>query len=317
MSDKTSKKPSYVFVISLVDYEGHLPYQIIENHHFDRASSKQINEMKEINKLFLSPMHQNIPYEYNIIETIEGTGKSQSYEKLPEDKWRYWVINFMGYNTEIQRLEIAFELLPHEVRLGYTVLSSELGAAISYNAPRINCYFMETPIKRNQVAKLNEKDLNLIGKYYLKIKETYDKQNSIWISLLRYHLLRTLPEDSEIRIIGLFSVIEALITHRPKLVESLDSITHQIYSKIILLHKRSSDDLMYSYYFVDVNPKKVWTLLYEYRSRIVHGDWVYFKKTLSTLKNISNVYQFLDKAVKMLLKQAILEQELILDLKMC
>ena len=311
-------KHSYVYVLSLIEYDGALPFEIIPNHFFDRVNQDQIKELNELNEAFTSKMHSPVPYEYDLIEKVEGTSKHQSYEHLPPEKWRYWVINFTGYNTELQRLEIAFELVPQEVRFGYSILHDEkMGEILGYNAARINSYLLQSPIPRNRITRVSDDDLREIGQNYQYIKSCYDDQNSIWIALLRYHLLRTLPENSEIRLIGLFAVIEVLITHRPKLVESLDSITHQMFSKISLLNNRSKDELPYDEYFGELKPKKVWSLLYEYRSRIVHGDWVNFVGILAPLRSLENTYTFVDIAVKMLLKQAILEPDLIIDLKKC
>lgn len=303
--------------MSLVEYNGKLPYKIIDDHFFERASENQIAEMHKFNESFQSSFHHPIPYEHEVIEVKKGGSLEHQYDPLPKDKLRYWVINFQGQNDEIQPLEIAFSLLPTAVRFGYMVSSHEIGETLSYNGASINTYYMQFPIGRDQVSHIEEQDLKAIGRDCLGIIDAKLQQNSTWISLLRYHQLRAIQENSEQRITGLFSVIEALITHRPKLVESIDSITHQIFRKVVLIQNRSEVTIDYSGYFGDAKPQKIWTLLYAYRSRLVHGDWVKFDGELTVLKSASNVYGFLNVVVKMLLKQAIIEPALILDLKQC
>lgn len=312
-----SEKESYVFILNIVDYFATLPYEIISDHYFDKADSKQIKKIKEINDVFFKPLFHPIPYEYKISEKKRGTSVSHSYSKLSKENWRYWVIRFKGYNTEIQPLQIAMELLPQEILLGFMILNKDISGGMQYNLRHIYNFAMDTTYPRDKISKIYKKDMMLVSKYYTAINEAKNEQNSIWISLLRYHGLHSFPKQSDMIIIGLFSIIESLITHRPQLTESLDSITHQIHSKIALIHNRSKINLNYTNYFGNCNEDTIWKKLYNYRSKVVHGEIVNFNGDLSVLKSSTNVYQFLKSAVKMMLVQALKEPKLFLDLKKC
>ena len=53
-----------------------------------------------------------------------------------------------------------------------------------------------------------------------------------------FNAMYRVSRSSNLCIVGYFSVIEALITHQPRLSETLDSISHQIRGKLVLLNKR-------------------------------------------------------------------------------
>jgi hypothetical protein len=114
--------------------------------------------------------------------------------------------------------------------------------------------------------------------------------------------------------LGVFAVIESLLTHDPQ--GSHDSLTHQIKGKMALLEKRFHNPLDYSC-FASAKSETIWGKLYSYRSAIAHGDTPDFKGTLSVLKDQMTAVSFLDSAAKALLRHALEEPELILDLRPC
>jgi len=129
--------------------------------------------------------------------------------------------------------------------------------------------------------------------------------------------LRHLDTSSEFVVIGLFAIIEMLITHNPKLEDRGDSITHQMQTKIPLLSRRFKRELPTHSYFGDADDAKIWTAMYAYRSAVAHGGVADFTKKLSLLKNPENANNYLRLAVRSLLRQAFEEPELYRDLKKC
>jgi hypothetical protein len=70
--------------------------------------------------------------------------------------------------------------------------------------------------------------------------------------------------------LGLFAVIESLITHNPH--GDYDSLTHQVSTKIPLLERMFRKPL--DYQSVDssgTSSAKIWKKLYGYRSALAHG----------------------------------------------
>src|SRR6266567_4059313 len=94
-------------------------------------------------------------------------------------------------------------------------------------------------------------------------------------------------------VIGLFSVIESLVSHGPKLTESADSLSHQIRTKLPLLRKRFYPELEGSGCLPRLQEEATWNKLYAYRSKIVHGEDSQISGDLQALKNVDSVIGFL------------------------
>lgn len=114
--------------------------------------------------------------------------------------------------------------------------------------------------------------------------------------------------------LGVFAAMESLLTHDSR--GGYDSLTHQISTKMSLLDNRFATRLDYSS-FGDTESDKIWKLLYAYRSAIAHGGKPDFKGRLSDLKDDGTAVAFLDYAARMLLRHALQEPQLVLDLRSC
>ena len=112
-------------------------------------------------------------------------------------------------------------------------------------------------------------------------------------------------------VVLLFSVIELLLAHNPQ--GGYDSLTHQISTKLPLLQRRFKQPLDYSKFGADET--KVWKTLYAYRSTIAHGGRVDFQKALKVLKGPYLVSAFLVDATRAVLRHALIEPDLVLDLR--
>ena len=117
-------------------------------------------------------------------------------------------------------------------------------------------------------------------------------------------------------IIGLFSIIESLITHSTKQNVD-DSLNHQIKTKIPLLSKKFQRTLNYEKYFSPANEETIWGKLYDFRSKIVHEGNENIEKDNSVLKSLNSVTDFLKETVKLLILFALKEPQLLTDLKKC
>jgi len=122
---------------------------------------------------------------------------------------------------------------------------------------------------------------------------------------------------SRLLTLSLFSIIESLIAHKPRLSETLDSITHQIKHKLNLLSKRFDNTLNHQDYFGVITYTKLWSKLYGLRSDIAHGQSYDFTGRNTCLKSLENTNMFLDEIAKELIKLVISESELISDLREC
>jgi hypothetical protein len=125
--------------------------------------------------------------------------------------------------------------------------------------------------------------------------------------------LAPVPRCNGLHMLGLFAVLESLLTHDAK--GAYDSLTHQIRSKMVLLGKRLTKPLDYGV-FGPADPATIWWKLYQVRSCIAHGGRLNFSK-LQVLKDERTAEAFLLTATKALLRHALKEPELVLDLRAC
>jgi hypothetical protein len=136
-------------------------------------------------------------------------------------------------------------------------------------------------------------------------------------ALASYDSLRAIPSGMEIRVLGYFSIIESLVTHAPRSVETLDSINHQIVNKLILLGKRYERKILTSSYFSPAQDEKIWKLLYNYRSCLAHGSVPDFQGSHQLLKSQVSVFEFIHEVVKELIIYGMRNHEFLSDLKNC
>jgi len=240
-------------------------------------------------------------------------------EKLPFEKWRYWILFAEESLREIDKLQHAANLIHNDLSFGYTVFEegSYKGGSTG-NAYELSHYFgdaisllMESP------KTLKTEELELIGKYHNLINSLDPEFQPIYRVLQSFQHLKYIPDFSDLKIIGYFSIIESLITHPPKILGSEDSITHQIKTKIPLLQRRFDRVIDYSEFFREAKEEKIWTKLYEYRSRVAHGGELDFKKSLRILKSHQAVQGFLKEITKLLIISSLRDPGFIFDLQRC
>ncbi len=315
---------SFVFVLNPVDVNGGLPIEVAPVHFFQKANTEHIKKIKELMNLCRTSLQVNLLpplYEADYIK-VPGTkpGSGRKWEPLSPDRWRYWVIVFDGPNAELKYIGSAASLLCNDLELGFTVLGANIisrGEAILWHGQSLFSFF------ENQ--KMGQPAVSITGDELREIRENYDlikkispEHEYISGSLKKFNDLKSLPRNSELIIIGLFSIIESLITHCPSQKNIDDSINHQIQTKIPLLSKRFPRKLEYVKYFSKTKENDVWKKLYKYRNSIVHGEHPSLDGQLKKeLKSRKNVYEFLQETLKLLLLLALKEPIFLTDLKKC
>lgn len=310
--------------MSLIDYKGNQPLEIIPKHKFHRANKTQVDKIKETLNSSIHSLPCQI-YEYDITQEVDKDTGDKTYKRsyLPPKLWKYWVISFEKYNTEIPDLSLAASLLKNDLEFGFTVIAEKLNgekkqfAAVGLPGNTAYSFYYSDFHGIRSTKQITKEEILSIGDIYYLIKERKDKYSHIAKAFQRWNDLKSLPRSSDMLIIGLFSVIECLITHKPYLKDSSDSLTHQVKTKLPLLRKHFRRDIDYSNYFNMANEEKVWKRLYEFRSRIVHGENSNIEGTFKILKNKSTVINFLNECVKLLLLISLDEPILVSDLQKC
>ena len=321
-------KPSgHAFILTPVEPQVELPYEIIPKHYLQKADKGQIDNIKKkLNAFSTFPIPEIAkyylpPYEYDLI-SVHGNKPNNiqyEYKKLPAKKWRYWIIRFQGTNSELQELRHALSLMEQDIELGFTFIAHPalMGDSFGWNAQHLHTYFNDRDRCLIEPKKITSPDIRLAGECYFKMKELPKKYPHIKRAFRRFDTLRSVPLASELTVIGLFSIIESLLTHAPNKNDPTDSLTRQIKHKMPLVRKRFQRSIDHNTFFNGINENNLWAKLYEFRSKIVHGENADISGKLSGLKNKITVIKFLREIVKLLLIQSLREPILLTDLKGC
>lgn len=317
----------FAFIATHIDIDGEPNIELIPNYTFRRANESEINIIKEkiLEGVPQNIRRYNLPYECIVKEEIYENQTSYHHDEIEKDKWKYWVIAHQGVmGNELNELRKALALLPTDLEIGFDIQWFKLrdaekeGSMWSPVPLHIIELYSDHEFSSKNATKLKDDDVAKAGELY-NLVTSYDKSyDFIDHALSNYMHLRRIPKKSEILAVGYFSIIESLVTHPPRLTETLDSISHQLRNKIVLLSKKFENTINYHNRFGEIGLEKLWTKLYGYRSAIAHGTKVDFKSgQFSNLKNNENVTWYLKAIVKELIILSCREPEFISDLKKC
>jgi len=318
-----SENTSFVFVSNLFDVNCNLPFKIIEDCYFQKANFTEIQHIKKWlakSGSFSDYFEYNTsPYELVYVEE-QNTPNQKSFkgQHLEPQDWKYYVLTFQGNNSKIYDLAQVANLAEIEMELGLQFIYHEerKSFGVSQNPTQTFNYFQELKNKLTQPESINDGHLQDIGSIYQDFQRLdKTKYPDIKQAIRRLYDLKNLPYNSEFKILGLFTIIEFLITHKP--IDTGDSITRQVTTKIALLSDRFATKIDTSHFFGNTLQSTIWKKLYAYRSNIAHGGQADFAKELSVLKDDSTVIKFLRTVVKMLLRHALIEPQLFTDLREC
>jgi hypothetical protein len=331
---------SFQFVLSYIDIDDDSPIELIEKHFLRKANAEELVLIKK--QLFLLkdffPHLKNYTniYEQNIIrEDDEADGR---FENQQSGNWKYYVIDYSTFdrsNQEMYLLEKALILLKNSIYLGFSFVTDD--KLFMFSADWTSLYLeLENPFSLPYLQKYCIDDFNEIVNIHKQIYKIEEDEN-IYLFIkkaledfYRIQRLGRLTLNENIKILGYFSIIEMLIAHKPKLKESIDSISHQINTKYNLLFKKFKREVTFSDYFLsDIKNETVWKKLYAYRSDLAHGNIVDFSKDYKILDKYNNkghdiyknpsicINNFLEEVIKNTILIALDKPEFIFDLKQC
>lgn len=301
--------------------EAELPFELAPNCFIDNATEEQRERIrKALSTLVVNPWSDRPErfYESEMILTPTKTGPSWHYEPLPESKWHYYVVTTQDNGNIINNLHYAANISETPLDLGglsFNKFGMGFRQASLQNHFDIVAQHPAIKVSRESLA-----NISLIYRSYMEITKGGDAGTDfpeIQRAMRMFDALSLLPQNSEFHVLGLFAIIEMLITHNPKLEDRGDSITHQMQSKIPLLSRRFDRSIGFSSFFPNIPETTIWTALYKYRSVLAHGGVPDFQKSLVALKDAGNAKEFLKVMVKALLRHCLKEPYLYKDLRGC
>ena len=153
--------------------------------------------------------------------------------------WKYNGISFEGNNEKINNMQKVFNLHTCPISPACTIAySTKDGSIASYSGLSATCEKYISNFKPLMPMTIDAgwiDEFRNIWSLYNELDEEYSFINH---AIDSFDTLKRVPESSDLLIVGYLSIIESLITHAPRLAESLDSINHQFRNKMILLCKR-------------------------------------------------------------------------------
>ncbi len=318
------KFSSSFLIANNVEFDTDWPYEIIPGLVLRKPDSDEIPRIQQlVAESCLGNVGWIAPYEMNWIS--EESDYRASYRSEPIDDqnlWKYWLLHDDEGGDKVIDFDRVLKLVTPAIELAVRLIFSQnKERKISFGHSTIQYQVGERHWGMQKVNHYTSKvGLELLEKLrdlYLRLKEVEENYKFINNALKTFNDLYLVTNYSNLRVVGYFSVIEALITHSPRLTETLDSISHQIRGKMTLLNKRFDIPVDFSAYFCDLSNKTVWSKLYTFRSKVAHGENTDFSKKLSVLKDRETVFNFLENICKSLLRYSLTEPQLLMDLKEC
>ncbi|MBU9153094.1 hypothetical protein KTD28_00560 [Burkholderia gladioli] len=262
--------------------------------------------------------------------TTEGTS---TWTRVPveHDEYRYNIvaIDELNYHTDEGANRLAAQrndiiILAHAANacdcpLKITAFAFSGDKQTTYRPKAIPSFFTDRfwdEQKNPSIDQIEQiKNTFIEFKKYWMSGEKYTEFPEVSRAYSMYDILDLLHENSEFEVLGLFAIIEMLITHNPLGKDIGDSITHQMQTKLPLLMNRFEIPIDHQQFFGNVTQKKIWDALYSYRSAVAHGGEADFEGRLRIIKDQKTAIEYLHIVVKALLRHVLKEPLLFRDLK--
>lgn len=314
-------KRNFTFIPNHIEIDGGVPFELIPSFNLRKACPSEIKEIEKHLKSISSLISKMGELPYSVSYSFEEISENEVYqktEKLDESEWKYYVVEYDDneHGILLSKFQLVANLSVFPLELDTFQFEKNGNSYIfSYSPDRAYRFFSDNDLTSK--VHLKTDDLIKLKERYAIMCEIETNFHGIMNSIYLFNSLRYLPKNNEYRILGLFTVLESLITHKPSSNETGDSLTHQIKTKIPLLFKRLDDRTLIDSFYSNEKLKTLWGKLYSYRSSIAHGNQADFGKELQILKNPIEISEYLTVCIKGLILQALKEPELIQDLKQC
>lgn len=293
-----------------------------------RATIEEINEFRpELIKYSISNYFNYTPsQEVNISKSEQGFLHTPITD--PND-WRYMVVlpknersipgDKFAEALRISDWDLWVELWSIKTRVN-GILVNKLGGS------PFHCLRILT--ENSKVTVIQKTNYDRLKEIIITRKNFNDEKYPTISKALRMFREHDINRENSLKHLGYFTIIESILSHAPAANDSLDSISRQLKRNLILLDNRMHNDynLMLDK-FNGVNPEKLISKLYSYRSCIAHGnnseeeiDWFfangkYFESNFDFMNKKNLLSWYLRKIVQRVLFQAIIEPQLVTDLK--
>jgi hypothetical protein len=304
------------FVLNISEIEAGTDVSLADRHQLRKASEEEVAAIKDV--LTNHAAETDWGLWQNGEQVVEGD--ATTYKSLPQEEWRYFVIAFDGSNSTVVEVERALSIAAFEIKIAFTILPQIFPGRktpiLIYSPPRLFSQVRRMASKTLPAIKVTAKGTNAIRQLREQLQTNSDRGLNLEGFIQRILEMDALPHESPLLFLGYFAVLESLLTHKVKETDTIDSITRQIKQKVILLDNRWEPSIDYGP-FHGTKPDRIWSTMYSYRSDLAHGGTPDFAKDLKVLGDHHRALSLLKQTVKSVLRHALIEPQLILDLRNC
>lgn len=311
-------------IIRLKPYAKKKTFELIPGYILKKANICDVDYISnEVNKYCRYYLH----YEFE-----KKKGDKNRYARIPNKKdWNYWVIECNNTTNYDRDLVTAIKLSKSNLTIVFQIFYNKNlhdTPGFGYNMIEMNAIF--TNLYQQSIEPLIPTDFNIKEKeeieyiHSLITKFNGKKENYFFLSnaIDMFMQLVRIPEVLTLRTLTIFSILELLLTHKPKIQGQEDSLTHQLKTKILLLNNRFSEKIDFGKEFNKEKKESkevaIISKLYQYRSNLAHGESTDFNSGyLEALENPPKIQNFLYRLLKKVIIQALKEPEFIRDLRNC
>lgn len=310
----------FSYIPNHIEINADLPFQLIPGCDVKEANEQQI-QLIELNLkkmgAFIGSRGMLLDNGSTIIHEIFEDGVHvQTKTLVCRNKRKYFVVTYEDEGISLLNLQFASNIT--EIPLLFDVFRCDVyenNYTFGYDPDLAFRFFSESDMTTQQT--LNKENLEQIREIYCRFSSISDDFPEITNSIKLFNTLRYLHNYHDFKTLGLFSVIESLLTHKPTSSETGDSLTRQVRTKVPLLLRRAESGFNYGAIFKIQDESKIWKSLYDYRSALAHGRRPDFKKEFAILKDGMVIHDFLIRCIKQLFSLALIEPQLVTDLKEC
>jgi len=321
--NKIKYTSTHLIANNIVIDETELPSDIGGGVILRHPNEAELDKLREILVgSFGSIVYPMVPYE-SVITSFDDKGGIEFHQSENPADWHYYVLSDEVGGNAVYALSDALLLMEPSIELSVRLTSTYKDGnfqGFGYSRPQPHIherYYYSIGVSHR--INLSLEEFRRAEDIRLKLKSLDHKYEFVHSALKTMSELRTVSHRSRLQVIGLFSILENLVTHSPRLNESLDSISHQLRGKLQLLTNITEcGELLSNHFNVNgTSDKKIWNMLYKYRSLIAHGSKADINSSLEPLKSNENVVQFLYSFTKVIMVFTLKNPQLVSDLKEC
>jgi len=311
---------SFSFVLNMSGLVDHETFTLAPSHELRRANEAEIAAINDVLKPYT---HDNwAPWEYDPVKEHGSSGTK--YHRRPAHQWRYFVVAFEGPNSTMIDVERAFCAASVELKIGFTLMQPIFEAkrrkttvdAVLHSPGRLFSQLQGATRGSLPFFELASADAHGLKTFIEQVQSSDETLIGIKRITRRALDLDALPSQSPLLFLGYFAILESMLTHQPEPDDTTDSITRQVRQKLMLLDNRWLPRIDYGP-FGSTKPETIWSKMYGYRSCLAHGSEPDFKKDLHLLGDHDRALKLLKQTVRSVLRQALSEPQLIVDLRNC